>query len=71
MDLAVLTGSLFSLGVQPSPDLASAIARGVNDWTLETWVRPFTCFKGSILVAQQDPIAAVRGEAHLCPVLIG
>jgi predicted TIM-barrel fold metal-dependent hydrolase len=31
----------------------------VNDWTLETWVRPFSCYRGSILVAQQDPAQAV------------
>lgn len=55
VDLAILTGSLLSLGVQPSANLATALARGINDWTLETWVRPFSCYKGSILVAQQDP----------------
>ncbi|HEY8884792.1 MAG TPA: amidohydrolase family protein [Chloroflexota bacterium] len=60
VDLAILTGSLLSLGVQPSLDLASALARGINDWTLETWVRPFDCFKGSILIAQQDPAQAVE-----------
>jgi len=59
VDLAILTGSLLSLGVQPNPDLAAAVARGVNDWTLDTWVRPFACYKGSILVAQQDPQQAV------------
>src|SRR5215470_19530087 len=59
IDVAILTGSLLSLGVQPNPDLAAAIARGVNDWTLETWVRPFECYKGSILIAQQDPTQAV------------
>jgi predicted TIM-barrel fold metal-dependent hydrolase len=59
IDRAVLTGQLTSLGVQPSADLAAAVARAVNDWTLETWVRPFDCFKGSILVAQQDPVQAV------------
>ena len=59
VDLAILTGTLLSLGVQPNADMAAAIARGVNDWTLETWVRPFDCFKGSILVAQQDPVQAV------------
>jgi predicted TIM-barrel fold metal-dependent hydrolase len=60
VDVAILTGSLMSLGVQPNPDLAAAIARGVNDWTLETWVRPFDCYRGSILVAQQDPRQAVQ-----------
>src|SRR5205085_2579182 len=59
VDLAILTGSLTSLGVQPNADMAAAVARGVNDWTLETWVRPFDCFKGSILVAPQDPAQAV------------
>lgn len=59
IDVAILTGPLLSLGVQPNPDLAAAIARGVNDWTLETWVRPFDCYKGSILIAQQDPQQAV------------
>jgi predicted TIM-barrel fold metal-dependent hydrolase len=63
IDVAVLTGSLTSLGVQPNPDLAAAIARGVNDWTLETWIRPFDCYKGSILIAQQDPTQAVA-EIH-------
>jgi uncharacterized protein len=57
--VAILTGSLLSLGVQPNPDLAAAVARGVNDWTLETWIRPFDCYKGSILIAQQDPRQAV------------
>jgi len=59
IDLAILTGSLLSLGVQPNADLAAAIARGVNDWTLENWIRPFACYKGSILIAQQDPLQAV------------
>ncbi|HLZ08908.1 MAG TPA: amidohydrolase family protein [Chloroflexota bacterium] len=77
VNLAILTGSLFSLGVQPGPDLASAIARGVNDWTLENWVRPFRCFKGSILIAQQDPIAAVAeidrlgSDSGMVQVLLG
>lgn len=59
VNLAILTGSLLSLGVQPNPDVASATAKAVNDWTLATWVRPYPCFKGSILVAQQDPAQAV------------
>lgn len=60
VDLAILTGNLTSLDVQPNADMAAAIARGVNDWLLETWVRPFDCFKGSILVAPQDPVQAVE-----------
>jgi uncharacterized protein len=60
IDRAILTGSIHGLGVQPNPDLSAAVARGVNEWTLETWVRPFDCYKGSILVAQQDPAQAVE-----------
>ena len=59
VDRAILTGSVLSLGVQPNADLAAAMARGINDWTLATWVRPFDCYKGSILVAPQDPAQAV------------
>ena len=59
VDLAILTGTLLSLGVQPNADLASAIAAAVNDWTLERWVRPSECYKGSIVIAQQDPAQAV------------
>lgn len=60
IDLAILTGSVLSLGVQPNQDMAAAIATGVNNWTLEKWVRPYSCFKGSILVAHQDPVQAVE-----------
>ncbi len=59
VDRAILTGTVVSLNVQPNLDLASAIARAVNDWTLATWVRPSTRFKGSILIAAQDPVQAV------------
>ena len=59
VDLAILVPALFSLGVQPNADMAAALARGVNDWLLDTWVRPFDCFKGSLLVAPQDPAQAV------------
>lgn len=59
VDMAILTGPVLSLGVQPNHDMAATIATAVNTWTLATWVRPFSCFKGSILVAHQDPAQAV------------
>jgi predicted TIM-barrel fold metal-dependent hydrolase len=67
IELAILTGTIFSLGVQPNADLATALARGVNDWTLATWVHPFDCYRGSILVAPQDPAAAVAEIDRLGP----
>ncbi len=77
VDLAILTTDLTSLNVQPNADMAAAIARGVNDWLLETWVRPFDCFKGSIVVAAQDPVQAVEeidrlaDDPGMVQVLIG
>src|SRR5262245_59484734 len=54
IDRAILVGNTFSLGVQPNMDLAAALARALNDWTLEHWVRPHPELKGSILITQQD-----------------
>ena len=77
VDLAILTGSITSLGVQPNADMAATIARAVNDWTLDRWVRPFDSFKGSILVAPQDPPQAVAeidrlgGDPGMVQVLLG
>src|SRR5215218_1042391 len=45
VDVAILTGPILSLGVQPNHDMAAAIATGINNWTLATWIRPFRCFK--------------------------
>ncbi|MCA1725125.1 MAG: amidohydrolase family protein [Thermomicrobia bacterium] len=59
VDLAILTTNLTSLGVQPNADMAATLAQAVNDWLLETWIRPYDCFKGSILIAPQDPMQAV------------
>ena len=60
IDRAILTGSVFSLGVQPNMDLAAAYARAINDWTLERWLLPNNFFKGSILIAQQDAGQAAK-----------
>jgi predicted TIM-barrel fold metal-dependent hydrolase len=77
VDLAILTGSQFSLSAQPNPDMAATLATGLNDWTLATWVRPFDCFKGSILIAPQDPAQAVAeidrlaGDPGMAQALMG
>jgi predicted TIM-barrel fold metal-dependent hydrolase len=63
IDVGILTGTLFALGVQNNARFCAAIARAYNDWTLEKWVRPRDCFKGSIVVTTQDPDAAVS-EIH-------
>jgi uncharacterized protein len=58
VDIGILTTTILSLNSHPNLDMASAIARAYNDWTLDTWVRPHAEFKGSIVVATQDPDAA-------------
>jgi predicted TIM-barrel fold metal-dependent hydrolase len=55
IDIGVLTGSAFPLGIQPNHRLWAALARAYNDWLLDTWVRPHACFKGSIVVTAQAP----------------
>jgi predicted TIM-barrel fold metal-dependent hydrolase len=77
VDLAILTGPVLSLGVQPNADMAAALAIAINNWTLDNWIRPFNCFRGSILVAQQDPAQAVAeidrlgDEPGMVQVLMG
>ena len=63
IDLGILTG-LDHRPEHPAqlPPLA-AIASAYNDWTLAKWVRPYDCFKGSIVVPAQDPVAAAARSA--------
>lgn len=49
--------------LQPDPDFGTAIAAAYNDWLAATWLDPYNpdgAFKGSIVVAHQDPTAAAR-----------
>ncbi len=77
IDIAILTTELTSLSAQPNIDMATAIAAGLNSWLLDTWVRPFDCYRASILVAPQDPAQAVEeidrlaDEPGFVQVLIG
>jgi predicted TIM-barrel fold metal-dependent hydrolase len=77
IDRAVLTGGEFRLSAQPNPDMAAAIATGINNWTLATWLRTHDCYKGSILIAPQDPSQAVAeidrlaSEPAMVQVLLG
>lgn len=63
IDIGVLTGTLSGLSIQHNPRLCAALASAYNNWTLEKWVRPYECYKGSVVVAGQDPDAAAR-EIH-------
>jgi predicted TIM-barrel fold metal-dependent hydrolase len=63
VDLGVLTGSIIGTSIQHDPRFNAAITSAYNDWTLAKWVRPYDCFKGSILVPAQLPEAAAA-EIH-------
>ena len=57
IDLGILTGSGIGLSIQHDYHIQTAIASAYNEWTLEKWVRPYDCFKGSIVCPGQDPDA--------------
>jgi predicted TIM-barrel fold metal-dependent hydrolase len=63
IDIGVLTGTMTGTDVQHNARFCAALVSAYNDWLLETWVRPYPCYKGSIHVAPQDPEAAAR-EIH-------
>jgi predicted TIM-barrel fold metal-dependent hydrolase len=65
IDVGILTGSIITLSIQHNYRLWAALASAYNDWTLAKWVRPFSCFKGSILVPAQDPTAAAAEVRRL------
>jgi predicted TIM-barrel fold metal-dependent hydrolase len=63
----------------PDPDYAAAVARGFNDWLIDTWLTEFNhdgIFKGSITVAPQDPAQAAKeidrvgGHEHVVQVMM-
>jgi len=63
----------------PDPDFASAIASAYNDWMADTWLskyNPDGVFKGSIIIAPQDPLAAAKeierwaGHPHFVQVMV-
>jgi predicted TIM-barrel fold metal-dependent hydrolase len=60
MEHAILTGNLFSVSVGHDPDFAAAIASAFNDYTIEHWLDKDPRFKGSLLVALQDPYLAAK-----------
>lgn len=60
--MLVLTGNGAE---EQNQDFAEALARAVNDWQIEEWVKPEPRLRGSIVVPQEDPAAAVA-EIERC-----
>lgn len=65
IDLGILTGSGIGLSIQHDYRIQTAIASAYNEWTLEKWVRPYECFKGSIVCPAQDPEAGAAEVRRL------
>ena len=63
IDLGILTGSIIGLSIQHDWRFQTALVSAYNDWTLAKWVRPYDCYKGSILIAAQHPEGAAK-EIH-------
>lgn len=60
IDRALLVGGPNSgLAAFPDPDAAAALAGACNDWLIEHWLEADPRFRGTIVVAPQDPALAV------------
>ena len=59
VEVVILTGSFYNVAFLPNPDLAAALARAMNDWTVERWLEFDPRFRGSLTLPLHDPAAAV------------
>jgi predicted TIM-barrel fold metal-dependent hydrolase len=61
IDRAILIGGqLFGIGAFPDPTVAATVASAYNEWMLEHWLQVDKRYRGALVVAPQDPDAAVR-----------
>lgn len=61
---AILNGSgILGISVLTDPDYAAALASAYNDWLIERWLSADPRFRGSLIVATQDPLLAAK-EIH-------
>jgi predicted TIM-barrel fold metal-dependent hydrolase len=76
LEYAVLTGTFHNLSLIPNADFAVALARAINDWTVDHWLDFDTRLLGSLVVPLQDPAAAIAeierhgGRPNVVQVLV-
>ena len=59
IEIAILTGEeALEVSTLANPYYASALARAYNDWLIDYWLPLDSRFKGSLIVAPQDPAGA-------------
>jgi predicted TIM-barrel fold metal-dependent hydrolase len=51
----LLASDILGLGALPDPHLSGAIARACNDWLAEQWLQADERYRGTIVIAPQDP----------------
>src|SRR5215213_9214495 len=56
----LIGGEVLGLGAMPDPDAAAAIASGYNDWLADTWLAADERYRGTLVVAAQDPVLAAQ-----------
>ena len=61
----LLASDILGLGALPDPHLSGAIARACNDWLAEQWLQADERYRGTIVIAPQDPDRAADEIARL------
>jgi predicted TIM-barrel fold metal-dependent hydrolase len=76
VDYAILNGGPTALSITYNPDIATALASAHNDWLVDKWLRPYKEYRGSIIIAPQDPIQAaaeidrVGSDRHFAQIAV-
>lgn len=66
IDRGLLVGqNMLTIGAYPQADHATALASAYNDWIEEHWLESDSRYRGTIVVATQDP-AAAAAEVRRC-----
>ena len=75
IDRGLLLGqNMLTVGAYPQSDYATTLASAYNDWIEERWLEVDSRYRGTIVVATQDPQAAaaeVRRCAERCDRWVG
>ena len=60
IDIAILTGDMYSVCIHPDPDVACALSTAYNDYMIANWLNKDPRFRLAMVVPTQDPLYAAR-----------